>query len=64
MTRYAKTEEALAALSDEEFYVTQKSGTERPGTGKYLSNKEPGIYVDVVSAMAAVGARSAAARVP
>ncbi|MBB95973.1 MAG: peptide-methionine (R)-S-oxide reductase [Rhodobacteraceae bacterium] len=49
MTRYAKTEEALAALSDEEFYVTQKSGTERPGTGKYLSNKEPGIYVDVVS---------------
>ncbi|WP_428927410.1 peptide-methionine (R)-S-oxide reductase MsrB [Marinibacterium sp. SX1] len=49
MTRYAKTEEALAGLSEEEFFVTQQSGTERPGTGKYLANKEPGIYVDVVS---------------
>jgi peptide-methionine (R)-S-oxide reductase len=29
--------------------VTQQSATERPGTGKYLHNKEPGIYVDVVS---------------
>lgn len=49
MTRYAKTDAAIAALSEEEFYVTQQSGTERPGTGKYLNNKEPGIYVDVVS---------------
>lgn len=49
MSRYTKSEEALAALTDEEFYVTQQSGTERPGTGKYLGNKEPGIYVDVVS---------------
>jgi peptide-methionine (R)-S-oxide reductase len=29
--------------------VTQQSGTERPGTGEYLDNKRPGIYVDVVS---------------
>jgi len=29
--------------------VTQKNGTERAGTGAYLHNKEPGIYVDVVS---------------
>jgi len=29
--------------------VTQQSGTERPGTGKYLGNKAPGIYVDIVS---------------
>jgi peptide-methionine (R)-S-oxide reductase len=29
--------------------VTQQSGTERPGTGEYLNNKKPGIYVDVVS---------------
>ncbi|MDT8759712.1 peptide-methionine (R)-S-oxide reductase MsrB [Sphingomonas psychrotolerans] len=49
MTQYRKTDEAVAALSPEEFYVTQQSGTERPGTGKYLNNKEAGIYVDIVS---------------
>lgn len=49
MTQYRKTEEAVAALSPEEFRVTQQSGTERPGTGKYLNNKEAGIYVDIVS---------------
>lgn len=49
MTKYRKTQEALAALTPEEFRVTQQSGTERPGTGKYLGNKEPGIYVDIVS---------------
>jgi peptide-methionine (R)-S-oxide reductase len=49
MTEYRKTPEAVAALSPEQFRVTQQSGTERPGTGKYLNNKEPGIYVDVVS---------------
>ena len=49
MATYEKTEAALAALSEEEFYVTQHSGTERPGTGKLLNNKEPGIYVDIVS---------------
>ncbi|WP_324752852.1 peptide-methionine (R)-S-oxide reductase MsrB [Roseovarius sp. Pro17] len=49
MTRYTKDPDAIARLSPEEFRVTQQSGTERPGTGKHLSNKEPGIYVDVVS---------------
>ena len=49
MTRYTKSPEAIAALSPEEFHVTQRSGTERPGTGKLLHNKEPGIYVDIVS---------------
>ena len=49
MTRYKKTPEALAALSTEEFYVTQESGTERPGTGALLNNKAIGIYVDIVS---------------
>ena len=36
-------------LSPEQYRVTQQSGTERPGTGEYLDNKEPGIYVDIVS---------------
>lgn len=49
MSEYRKTSEAVAALSPEQYRVTQQSGTERPGTGKYLSNKEPGIYVDIVS---------------
>ncbi len=49
MTEYRKTDEAIAALSPEQFRVTQQSGTERPGTGRYLNNKEPGIYVDIVS---------------
>jgi peptide-methionine (R)-S-oxide reductase len=49
MAEYRKTAEALARLSPEQFRVTQKSGTEHPGTGKYLDNHEPGIYVDIVS---------------
>ena len=49
MTDYRKTADAVAALSPEQFHVTQESGTERPGTGQYLNNKEPGIYVDIVS---------------
>ena len=49
MTRYLKDPDAIAALSPEEFHVTQQSGTERPGTGKLLYNKEPGLYVDIVS---------------
>ena len=49
MTRYAKTREAVDRLTPEQYRVTQQSGTERPGTGEYLSNKAPGIYVDVVS---------------
>ena len=49
MTRYTRNPDAIAALSPEEFWVTQENGTERPGTGKYLKNKQPGIYVDIVS---------------
>jgi len=49
MTEYTKTEDAIARLTPEQFYVTQQSGTERPGTGEYLYNKKAGIYVDVVS---------------
>ncbi len=49
MTEYRKTAEAVAALSPEEYHVTQQSGTERAGTGRYLNNQAPGIYVDIVS---------------
>jgi peptide-methionine (R)-S-oxide reductase len=49
MRTYSKDAEALAKLSSEQYRVTQQGATERPGTGKYLNNKESGIYVDVVS---------------
>src|SRR5579884_2016759 len=49
MAEYRKTPEAIAALTHEQYRVTQENGTERPGTGEYLNNKEPGIYVDIVS---------------
>ena len=49
MTDYRKTDEAVAALSPEQYRVTQENGTERPGTGALLHNKAPGIYVDIVS---------------
>ena len=50
MTRkFSKDPAAIAALSPEQYRVTQQSGTELPGTGAYLHNKAPGIYVDIVS---------------
>jgi peptide-methionine (R)-S-oxide reductase len=49
MTTYRKTPEAIAKLTPEQFRVTQKNGTEYPGTGALLHNHEPGIYVDIVS---------------
>ena len=49
MAKYAKTPEAIAALDAIQYHVTQESGTERPWTGPLNGNKEPGIYVDIVS---------------
>jgi peptide-methionine (R)-S-oxide reductase len=40
---------AIAALTPEQYRVTQENGTERAGTGALLHNTEPGIYVDIVS---------------
>ena len=47
--KFEKTQAALDRLTPEQRRVTQKSGTERPFTGEYNDNKEPGIYVDIVS---------------
>ena len=47
--KYAKTKEAVSKLTSAQYRVTQESATERPFTGEYNDNKEPGIYVDVVS---------------
>ena len=49
MPKYERTPVAISKLSPEQYRVTQQSGTERPGTGEYLVNKEPGICVDIVS---------------
>ena len=49
MPTYTKNPDVIAALSEEQYRVTQRSGTEAPGSGEYLDNKRAGLYVDVVS---------------
>lgn len=49
MTNYHKTDQAIARLEPEQYRITQQNGTEPPGTGALLHNKQPGIYVDIVS---------------
>ena len=49
MSSYKKTNEAIAALTAEQYHVTQESGTEHPWTGELLENTAVGIYVDIVS---------------
>ena len=46
---YRKDPEAISRLTPEQYRVTQKKGTEPPFRNEYWDNKEPGIYVDVVS---------------
>ena len=49
MASYNKNPDAISRLSPEQYRVTQRDGTERPFDNEYWDNKEPGIYVDVVS---------------
>lgn len=49
MKRYTRNDTAIAALSPEQYRVTQQCGTEYPGTGEYVHHDAPGIYVDIVS---------------
>jgi peptide-methionine (R)-S-oxide reductase len=49
MSKYNKNPEEVSRLSPEQYRVTQRDGTERPFENAYWNNKEPGIYVDVVS---------------
>lgn len=41
--------ELRRSLTPEQYEITRKNGTERPFANAYWNNKEPGIYVDVIS---------------
>ena len=49
--KYVRPSEAeiKANLNDEQYYVTQQNGTERPFSHEYDHQFERGIYVDIVS---------------
>lgn len=50
-TRYIRPDDASIRdkLSDIQYQVTQREGTERPFENEYNDNKQEGIYVDIVS---------------
>ena len=51
MTTYSKPDDAMLRdqLTSAQYQVTQCSATEPPFRNAYWNNKQPGIYVDVVS---------------
>ena len=46
---YGKDPDAISRLTPEQYRVTQQNGTEPAFHNEYWDNKEPGLYVDVVS---------------
>jgi methionine-R-sulfoxide reductase len=46
---YHKDPDAVSRLTPEQYRVTQQDATEPAFSNEYWDNKEPGIYVDVVS---------------
>src|SRR5688572_17280682 len=44
-----RAEQIKQMLTPMQYRVTQQNGTEPPDSGEYLDNREPGIYVDIVS---------------
>jgi len=46
---YSKDPQAISRLTPEQYRVTQENGTEQAFNNAYCDNKEPGIYVDIVS---------------
>lgn len=46
---YKKSPEAVSRLTPEQYRVTQEDGTEPAFQNEFWDNKEPGLYVDVVS---------------
>jgi peptide-methionine (R)-S-oxide reductase len=46
---YSKDEAAIAALTPNQFAVTQQDATEPAFTGEFWDNHQDGIYVDIVS---------------
>ncbi|HWF47538.1 MAG TPA: peptide-methionine (R)-S-oxide reductase MsrB [Bryobacteraceae bacterium] len=49
MPTFHKNPETISRLTPEQYEVTQRNGTERPFKNAYWDNKEPGLYVDIVS---------------
>lgn len=49
MADYSKKPETIAKLTQEQFWVTQQNGTERPFQNEFWNNHQAGLYVDIVS---------------
>jgi peptide-methionine (R)-S-oxide reductase len=46
---YRKDPEVISQLTPDQYQVTQQCGTEPAFNNEFWNNKEPGIYVDIVS---------------